>query len=389
MTPLLKFTVFLCVVPLVGVTAGEAELRSPSVSEGTLPHVKARPATAVAVWTQFEMNRNDTTGNHLWTMPENWTKGVPNSDLCVEIGDDHSGKALHCVIPAGCDAVCRHFELAEHARTQGTTLRLDKGATFTVLESGVLSKDRESRFYVNGTLNCPKAGGGLRVGGPWGRPDIEEPAACHLVIGPTGVVDAWFVGINTTHRADSVPSQPWGPRFFTRSTDSEIVVNGGKLVAREGLRISTTDSKRPGALRLKGKATLTSRRDSDFGVDVWGGTWEIDGGEVGVRVGDVEFWGNKFQDAINTKTNSRVGPGRAVLRLTGDDVSTIHARNINFVDAAVLDVSSLKVLPGTYKIIDGVAISGSKLRFAEETDTSKWSFRLDRSQGDLVLTFKP
>ena len=128
----------------------------------------------------------------------------------------HSGKALHCVIPGSCDAVCRHFELAEHARTQGTTLRVEKNATLTILESGVLSKDRESTFHVDGTLRLPKARGGLRVGGPWGRPDIGEPAACHLMIGPTGAVDAWFVGINTTYRAESVPSQPWGPRSTPR-----------------------------------------------------------------------------------------------------------------------------------------------------------------------------
>jgi hypothetical protein len=342
-----------------------------------------------AVWTQFEMNRKDTDGNHLWTTPENWTKGLPSSDLCVEIGDDHSGKALHCVIPAGCDAVCQHFELAEHGRTQGTTLRLEKGATLTILESGVLSKDRESTFYVEGTLRLPKAGGGLRVGGPWGRPDVGEPAACHLMIGPTGVVDSWFVGINTTHRAESVPSQPWGPRFFARSTESEIVVDGGKLVAHEGLRISTTDASRPGALRLKGKATFTSRRDSELSVDVWGGIWEIDGGEAVVRVGDVEFWGNKFEDAVNTKTSRRVGPGLAVLKLAGSGVSTIHAREVRFVDAAVLDVSSLKVPAGTYKVIDGASIKETSLRFAEGTDTGKWSFRLDPSQGDLTLTFAP
>jgi hypothetical protein len=103
------------------------------------------------------MNRNDAHGDYLWTTPENWTKGLPGADLCVEIGDDHSGKALHCVIPPGCDAVCQHFELAEHARTQGTTLRLKEGATLTILESGVLSKDRESWFYVDGTLRLPKA----------------------------------------------------------------------------------------------------------------------------------------------------------------------------------------------------------------------------------------
>ena len=148
------------------------------------------PKTVIAQeWTQFEMNNKDARGNYLWTTGENWTKGIPNADLSVEIGDDHSGQALHCVIPKGHDAVCQSLELAEHARTQGTTLRLEKGASLTIRESGVLSKDRESWFYVDGTLHCPKQGSSLRVGGPWGRPDINEPARCHLMIGPRGVVD--------------------------------------------------------------------------------------------------------------------------------------------------------------------------------------------------------
>jgi hypothetical protein len=359
------------------------------VAAANLAQAEPKSKPPRAVWTQFEMNRSDASGRYLWTSPENWTKGLPGPDLCVEIGDDHSGKALHCVIPAGCDAVCSHFELAEHARTQGTTLRLEKGATLTILESGVLSKDRESTFYVDGTLRCLKPRGGLRVGGPWGRPDIKEPAACRLIIGPAGVVDAWFVGINTSHRAESVPSQPWGPRFFARSTDSEIVVDGGKLAAHQGLRISTTDSRRPGALRLKGKATLTSRPDSEFGIDVWGGTWEIEGGQASVRVGDVEFWGDKFSDAVNAKTNQPVGPALAVLKLTGNGVSTIHARAVGFVDAVVLDVSSLKVPAGTYQVIDATSIKETNLRFAEGTDSSKWSFRLEQSQGDLLLDFSP
>ena len=166
------------------------------------------------VWTQFEMNRQDAHGNYLWSSGENWTKGLPHSNLCVEIGDDHSGRALHCVIPKGYDAVCHSLELAEHARTQGTTLRIEEGASLTIRESGVLSKDRESVFYVDGTLRCTKQGRSLRVGGPCGRPDINEPACCHLMIGPTGVIDAWFVGINTNHRAETVPSTPWGPRFL-------------------------------------------------------------------------------------------------------------------------------------------------------------------------------
>jgi hypothetical protein len=335
------------------------------------------------------MNRKDAHGNYLWTTGENWTKGLPNPDLSVEIGDDHSGQALHCVIPKGHDAVCHSLELAEHARTQGTTLRLKEGASLTIRESGVLSKDRESFFYVDGTLRCTKQGRSLRVGGPWGRPDVNEPACCHLMIGPTGVVDAWLVGINTDHRVESAPSVPWGPRFFARSTDSEVVVTGGKLVARQGLRMSTSDANRPGALRLRGKVLFTSEPDSKYGIDIWCGIWEIDGGRAKINVGDIEFWGDKFKDAVNTKTNNQVGAGLAVLKLAGEGISTIRARNVDFVAAAVLDVSGLKIPAGTYKVIDGVAIRGTKLRFAAGTNTGKWSFRFDKANGDLLLTSKP
>jgi hypothetical protein len=357
---------------------------------GLLSVCWAAPETVTAQeWTQFEMNRTDAHGDYLWTARENWTKGVPNADLSVEIGDDHSGRALQCVIPKGYSAVCQSLELAEHARTQGTTLRLEEGASLTIRESAVLSKDRESWFHVDGTLHCPKQGKSLRVGGPWGRPDMNEPARCHLIIGPNGIVDTWFVGINTDHRAESAPSAPWGPRFFARSTDSEIIVAGGKLVAHQGLRMSTCDANHPGALRLRGKATFTSEPDSKYGIDIWCGIWEIDGGQAEINVGDLEFWGDKFEDAIDTRTNSKVGAGLAVLKLTGDSVSTIHARKVDFVDAAVLDVGGLKVPAGTYRVIDGTAISGTNLRFVPETDSGKWSLKFDQANGDVMLTFMP
>jgi hypothetical protein len=335
------------------------------------------------------MNRGDPSGSYLWTTPENWTLGVPRAGVDVEIGDDHSGKALHCVIPAGTDAICDRLELAEHGGTQGTTLRLEAGATLTIRESGVLSKDRESRCHIDGMLRCLKPGSTLRIGGPWGRPDRGEPASCRMVIGPAGAVQAWFIGINTDHRSGSVPSAPWGPRFFARSTDSGIAVNGGKLVAREGLRISTTDAGRPGFLRLRGGATFTSRRDGRYGIDLWCGVWEIDGGKARIRVGDIEFWGNKFADAKSGAKKKRVGPGLAVLKLSGDGISTIQARNVEFVDAAVLDVSSLKVPAGTYRIIDAERLGKTSLRLAKGTDRGKWSLKFDRSEGDLLLTYNP
>jgi hypothetical protein len=338
-------------------------------------------------WTQFEMNHKDGKGGYLWTASENWTKGLPHAELSVEIGDDHSGQALHCVIPKGHNAVCQNLELAEHGRTQGTTLRLGENASLTVLNLAVLSKDRESWFYLDGRLHCPKDNKSLRVGGPWGRPDINEPARCHLMVGPTGVVDAWHVGINTDLRAESAPSTPWGPRFWARSTGSEIILTDGKLIAHQGLRMSTCDANRPGKLVLRGKATFTSEPDSKYGIDIWCGIWEIQGGRAKIDVGDIEFWGNKFKDAVNTKAQTRVGAGLAVLKLTGDGVSTIHARKVDFVDAAVLDISGLRVPAGTYKVIDATAIAGTNLRFAHGTDTRKWSFKFESPAGDLMLTF--
>ena len=153
--------------------------------------------------------------------------------------------------------------------------------------------------------------------------------------------------------------------------------------------MSTCDAKRPGILKLRGKATFTSEPDSKYGIDVWCGIWEIDGGKAEINVGDIEFWGNKFKDAFNTKTNSKVGPGLVVLKLTGDGVSTIHARKVNFVDATVLNVCNLRIPAGTYRVIDGASISGTNLHFVTETDTSKWSFKFDKANGDLLLTFTP
>ncbi|MHC4704643.1 MAG: hypothetical protein ACYTFQ_29195, partial [Planctomycetota bacterium] len=67
-------------------------------------------------------------------------------------------------------------------------------------------------------------------------------------------------------------------------------------------------------------------------------------------------------------------------------ISTIRARKVDFVGAAVLDVGGLSVPAGTYKVIDATAIGRTNLRFAEGTDTVKWSFRFDREAGDLMLT---
>ena len=101
-------------------------------------------------WTQFDMVRKDGAGDYLWSYPENWNSGVPTSSTSVEVGDDSSGRALHAVIKS--DAYCDQFELAEHGRTEGTTLRIVEGATLTFHGSVTLSKDRESWTYLDGSI---------------------------------------------------------------------------------------------------------------------------------------------------------------------------------------------------------------------------------------------
>jgi hypothetical protein len=339
-------------------------------------------------WTQFGMNQEDELGRFLWNDARNWNRGVPNAKLSVEIGDDNSGKALHCVIPTGLDAACANLELAEHARTQGTSLRLEKGASLEVLGSAVLSKDRESWFYVDGHFRCNENRAGVRVGGPWGKPGIGEPSSCHLIIGPDGVFEAWHIGVNTNFRAATAPSNPWGEKYWSGATGSEIVVDGGNLIAREGLRMSTTDAKLPGTLRLEGKATLEIKNDSKMGLQIWCGIWEINGGKARIQVGDIEFHGNKFADAVNGRTGKEVGAGVATLKLSGDGISTIHARNLNFVDAAELDVSKLKVPAGEYKVFDGESLEGVGLKLAPETNRDRWDLRFDKKAGDVLLVVK-
>ena len=335
-------------------------------------------------WTHFEMNRTDGAGDYLWTYPENWHNGVPNRNLSAEIGDDSSGRAMHSVLKSP-GAEVYYFEFAEHGRTEGSTFRILQGADLTIYGNAVISKDREGWVYIDGTVRATVANRGFRVGGPWGQPDSGLPSRGHVIIGPTGVLETWAIGINTTYNT-TAPSSPWGPDYYSRATGSEIVVDGGLLIARQGLRMSTIDANKPGAIRLRGDATFTTNFNATYGIDVWCGVWEIDGGDADINVGDIEFWGNKFENAINVKNNKPVGSGLSVLKLTGDGISTINARSVNFIDAAILDVGDLNVPYGTYTVIDAASFSGTNLRFADGTDARRWTFEFDTTNGDLLLT---
>ena len=342
-------------------------------------------------WTHFLMNETDAAGDYLWSNPNNWSNGAPTRSRSVEVGDDSSGRAMHAVIKS--DAECASLELAEHGGTEGSTLRLLEGVSLTLYGTATLSKDRESWFYVDGSVYGT---GGISekrsivAGGPWGRPDLGLPSKSHVLISETGSMDAWFIGINKGYRNPHMATEWYnGP---TRPTGSEIVVDGGSLTAREGMRISTYDPNDPGVLRLRGRATFKQNfTPGNFynqpmyggipdllGVEIWAGTIEIDGKDATIDIQDIYFHGDKhFVD------------GQAVLRLTGYGVSTIDVTDTaNFVDG-ILDVADLHVRPGTYTVIDAASFVNTNLLFAPGTDTSKWSFQFDTAAGDLLLTYVP
>ncbi|MGB0580150.1 MAG: hypothetical protein ACPGVU_10655, partial [Limisphaerales bacterium] len=139
------------------------------------------------------------------------------------------------------------------------------------------------------------------------------------------------------------------------------------------------------AIRLRGNATLSCDPETPTGVQIWAGVWEMDGRDLNISIGDLEMHGNKFEKEVSGKTGKAVGAGVSVIRLTGNGVSTIKARKLNFVDAAAIDVSALNVPMGTYQLIDGTGIAGSKLTLAHGTDPAKWSLRLNAADGDVFL----
>ena len=348
-------------------------------------------ATYTAVppaWTHFLHNEADGNGDYLWSYPNNWSAGLPGTVTSAEIGEDSAGEARHCVLYAS-GVQCLHFELAEHGGTEGSSLHVKQGASLTFGGTVNIAKDREGWFYIDGTVSHLLGNKTFRVGGQWGQPDSNLPSKGHVLIGSTGVLEAWFVGINTIRTAESIPSSPWGPTYWSKATDSEVIVDGGALTAQQGLRMSTVYANRPGLLKLSGTASFTTNPDATYGIDIWCGTWQIDGGDANIHVGDIELWGNKFANEVSGGTGNPVGAGVSILKFSGNGVSTIYATSADFIDAAYLDVTDLNVPEAAYKIIDATTITDANdcLAFVAGTDMNVWSFQMYEANGDLFLTY--
>ncbi len=337
---------------------------------------------------RFLHDKKDANGLYLWSEPANWSSGrVPSAGEAVEIGEDTAGGPRNCVV-AG-EAHCGKLELAEHAKTQGSTLWIQRNASLTVHGGLItLSKDRASRTVVDGTLLHRTTSKTLRVGGPWGQPDGNQPSDGRLIINPSGRVECWFLGINTNHTAEGVPSAAW-PRnasSTSHSTDSQVVLNGGELMALGGIRMSTTRARRPGKLIIKGGSTVRMSQKSQYGFDFWCGVIEIHGGDADIQIDDLEVWGNKFSQEINLAQDVPVGWGFSVFKFVGKAVSTIRVTGpASFIDAALVDVSELRVPDGRYRIFHALSFKERNLAFAPGTDLAVWSIEFDDANRDLYV----
>ena len=336
----------------------------------------------------FNDSRQDANSQYLWNYAENWMGGsVPTAGDAVELGNEAAGVPVHCTVTS--DADCSAMELAEAHHTEGSTLWIQQGATMTVHGGLVtLSKDRESWTTVDGNFIHSTGNTTFRVGGPWGDPRGGAPSNGHLTINPTGLVECWFLGINTDHRANDVPSVGW-PRdgsSTSNSTDSEIIVNGGRLIARNGIRMSTTQAARPGKLICQGDAYVRTDSDSSYGFDFWCGIIEIHDGNVDIQIDDLEVWGNKYADEINIQGNIPVGWGYSIFKFIGSEISVIRVTGpADFIDGGMVDVSGMIVPDGSYKIIDAESFVNKSLQFTPGTDIGVWSFLFDDANGDLYV----
>ncbi len=315
-------------------------------------------------WTRFEMNHKDEAGKYLWRSDDNWRGGFPAKNRALEVGDDKSGKAVHCVL-AGGKVECGGMEIAEHARTEGSSLIIKRKAEVLCYGNIVVGKDRTGYLTIEGTVRMLNKHSIFECGGPWGVPG--NPSKGVIVITSTGLVDAYYVGINKGRHGPDDPANK-------RARGSSITVDGGTLKLSRGMRISTSDPTDPGKLILRKRATF---KQTGGVIEIWAGIWQIDGGEVTVSVNDLVCDGTKF-----------FKDGAAIIKLTGAGVSTIKTQSIDLKDNTWLDVSGLTVKPGRYTLMEYQTLKSNRLALIKGTDSNQWALELDAKHSKLILIRK-
>ncbi len=311
----------------------------------------------------FQEVTADANGDYRWSEPNNWENGFPGRWSEAEIGGDSAGQAVHCTLYV--DAICRGVQIAEHANTEGSSLLIGAGATLTSWHKAQVGKDRLGYLTINGTLNIVD-NQDFVAGGPWGVPPAL-PSRGIVVINSTGVLISDHIGINKGPRSPEYPAD-------NNATGSTITVNGGTMSCDNGITISTNDPNYPGILTTTGSAVVSCTGNI---VNIWAGTWVIDGGAANISVVDMICDGDKHF------TN-----GRAVFKLSGDGVSTIVANNVTLDSATLIDVSEANFAEGTYTLIDANNITDGGITFAAGANPNEWSLNVD-ANNDLTVTYTP
>ena len=330
--------------PAANHTVGGGGTVSCAVRVAVLLSLLLPSSLANGAWSHFDMVRADAQGDYLWSYPENWSGGVPNAGTSIEIGDDSSRRAIHCVLKIP-NAACAEVQIAEHGLTDGSSLTVKPGAMLTTNYWTQVGKDEWGVLIVEGTVRV--AGGvELSLGGVW------ELGGGLAVIRPGGLLEATGrVSLNKSRGKAATTS------------DSRIEVYG-TFSSGNGMDISSNDPYLPGSVWIGGNGRYTNLGGA---VNVEVGSLEVEGGSASVSTQSLRFYG-----------------ADTVLKLSGDGISTIDATAVTFDAGTLLDVRHLNVPDGTHTVIDGTSMTDNGLAFAPGTDTGVWSFQV--VGGDLRLT---
>ncbi len=239
-------------------------------------------------WSHFDMIRADAEGDYLWHYPENWSDGIPNASISIEIGDDNSRRAIHCVLKTG-NAACNEVQLAEHGLTDGSSLTIKSAATLTTNYWTQIGKDECGFLTIEGRMTVAR-GVELSLGGVW------ELGGGMVYVLPGGtLVATGRISLNKSRGQAA------------RTSDSRLEISG-TVSSGAGMDISSNDPYLPGSVWIGGAGSYTNLSGA---VNVEVGSLEVDGPNASISTQRLRFFG-----------------GQTVLKLSGNGYAKFSSMTI-------------------------------------------------------------
>ena len=297
----------------------------------------------------FIENEADANGFYQWNNPNNWSTGsVPDSTYTVRIGSG-SDTAVAARLESGSAAVIWRLRIDKSVDgPSDLTIKSNSVTTTVQIEINYGSTVGTSTITaIDSTIN-----GGSRLN--IGQSGVGKPGALDMTGGTLDITTGMYIGT----------AGATGKGEGSSATLSGVVASVGGLI-----EVGSSDANDPGLLKLTGTGSLSATGD-DTGIYV--ATFEINGGSQ--TIGLQDFLLQSGSDSV--------------LKLSGSGVSTISAVTATFSNGSILNVDDLSVAEATYKVVDATgSITDNGLAFAPGTDPNMWSFEVDDTNNDLLLTY--